>query len=177
MFLWHLHFHFLGLSQLPLTEHNGQHLSGFLLPRMHAPESWIAAVRHLPQGCVCLPVGQIFHLAAHPDGRTLDLVVLLGVLFPSLRLYIQLSAATGGMADATVVLRVHWGQYWVLHWSRLWAFAPQASWEQVGLGRTWWFFTLLTGDMIQLLTNWIFEVACINCRVFWLLDLIIWCKQ
>lgn len=111
-----------------LTENDGQHLSGLFLPSMHAPESWIVGMRmrHRPQRCVCPPVRQILHLAAHPD-RRLFLLAAFRPLLPSLLVQIQLGAAAGGMANAAAVLRVHWGQHGVLYWSRFRAFAPQAS--------------------------------------------------
>lgn len=69
---------------------------------------------------------QILNLAPHPDRRVF--LVIVHCILPSLvLLQIQVSAATGGMADAAVVLCVHWGQHRVLHWSGLWAFAPQEA--------------------------------------------------
>lgn len=147
---WHLHSHILilyHLRQSPLTKHNSQHLSGLFLPGVHALESRIVNMseRNRPQWRVRSSIGQILHLTAHPDRRLHILVALPCLLIsPSLRLHIQLGAAAGGVADAAVVLWVHWGQHRVLHRSRPWAFAPQASRQQVGLGRRWGFYTLLS---------------------------------
>lgn len=149
---WPLHFHFLILSHLrqsPLTKHNGQHLSGLFLPCVHAPESWIVVMRmrHRPQWRVCSSIGQILHLAAHPDRRLSMLAVPLRLLLlPSLLLQIQLGATAGGVADAAAVVCVHLGQHRVLHRSRLWPFAPQAPWQQAGLGGIWGLYTLLSGQ-------------------------------
>lgn len=115
----------------PLTKHDGQHLCGFFLPRVHAPEPWIIDVRQRrgPQRRVRPSVGQVLHLTAHPDRRKLRLLVVLPVLLPPTLIQVQLCAATGGVADAAVVVRVHWGQHRVLLRSRFGAFAPQAARE------------------------------------------------
>lgn len=114
-----------------LTKNNRQHLSRLLLPCVHAPESrveGVGMVRRAQRG-VRLPVGQVLHLAAHPDGGLLALASLrpLLPLLAALLLQVQLGAAAGGVADAAAVLGVHRGQHGVLHGPRLRAFAPQAS--------------------------------------------------
>lgn len=75
------------------------------------------------------PVGQVLHLAAHPDGGLLALASLrhLLSLLVALLLQVQLGGAAGGVADAAAVLGVHRGQHGVLHRPRLRAFTPQAS--------------------------------------------------
>lgn len=145
MFLWNVHSLSLShVGQFLLTEHNGQHLSRLLLPCVHASESCVGMrMRHRPKRRVRPSVWQILHLTAHPDRKMLHLVVVPRVLSPLLLLQVQLRATARRMTDAAVVLRVHRGQTWVLHWSCLGMFAPQASWEQIGLRRTWRFYTLL----------------------------------
>lgn len=114
----------------PLTEHDGQHLRSFFLPGVHAPEPWIdVRERRRPQRRVRASVRQVLHLAAHPDRRKFRLVVVLPVLLHPTLIQVQLCAATGGVADAAVVVRVHWGQHRVLLRSCFGAFVPQAARE------------------------------------------------
>lgn len=100
---------------------------------MHAPEARVEGVGrvHWAQRRVRPPVGQLLHLAAHPDGALLAVALLphflLLHLLVALLLQVQLGAAAGGMADTAAVLRVHRGQYGVFHGPCLRAFAPQAS--------------------------------------------------
>lgn len=131
-FLW---FRVISFSSSSLTQNNRQHLSRLLLPRVHAPEAGVEGVGMVrrAQRRVRPPVGQVLHLAAHPDRGLLAVAPLLHLLV-ALLLQVQLGAAVGGVADAAAVVRVHRGQRGVFHGSRLWAFAPQASGQQVGLG-------------------------------------------
>lgn len=122
-----------------LTEDNGEHLRGFLFSVVHAPEACVVQVKvgHGPQGDVCLPIGQVLYFTAHAVRRPVILDAALCVPpVPAVLLQLEVCAAARRMTDATVVLRVHWGQHRVLHRSGLGTFAPQASCEQAGLGRS-----------------------------------------
>lgn len=140
------------IHSCPLTKHDGQHLSGLLLPRVHAPEARVVdlKMRHRPQQRMRSSIGQLLHLAAQPHWALTMLLLfavflcpllfspaILFLLLPFLApllLQLQLGAAARGVAHAAEVLCVYWWQHRVLHWTRLWPLAPQAPGEEARLG-------------------------------------------
>lgn len=126
---------------------------------MHGPEPRVEGVGMVrrAQRRVRPPVGQVLHLAAHPDGGLLAFAslrrLLLLPLLAALLLQVQLGAAAGGVADAAAVLRVHRGQHGVLHGPRLRAFAPQASGQQAGLRGARQLFALLSGGKLHIINT------------------------
>lgn len=157
-FHWLLLRRFSSCTSSSLTQNDSQHLSCLLLPRVHAPEARVQGVGMVgrAQRCVRPPVRQVLHLATHPDGGLLAVALPPHLLLPLpvlLLLQVQLGAAAGGVADAAAVLRVHRGQDGVFHRSRLGAFAPQASWQQLGLGGTRQLYALLSGTKYRPLSQ------------------------
>lgn len=136
---------------LLLTKNNGQHLRSLLLPVLHAPDSMLLLLLASQglgavggaEGRVNASIGQLLDLTAPPHRSTRSLFGQLLLFFGVVLLV--LGAATGGVADAAVVLDVHWGQQSVLHGGSPGTLTPQAPRQEASFRGHCRFHTLLEG--------------------------------